>query len=70
VTTQDPPPLVPIWTVREMLEKVERRLEEVENQVDQMRSKMNIAIGAITVLGVTGVVNLITNIIQTPGVVK
>lgn len=59
-----------VWTVRDILEKLERRVEDLEKQVDALQSRMNYAVGGVAVIGVTAIVNLITNILQTPGVVK
>ena len=56
-----------VWTVRDILEKLEKRVEELEKQVDILQNRMNMAIGGITVIGLTGVVNLITNILQSSG---
>ncbi len=59
-----------VWTVRDILEKVEKRVEDLEKQVDSLQSRMNVAIGGVAVIGITAIVNLITNILQSPGVVS
>ncbi len=59
-----------VWTVREILEKVEERVKDLEKQVDSLQSRMNMAIGGVSIIGITAIVNLVTNILQTPGVVK
>ncbi len=70
MSAPDPPYQVPVWTVREIMERVERRVDELEKQVDAIQARVNWAIGGIAVIGVTAFANLITNIIQTPGVTK
>lgn len=66
----DPPFAVPVWTVREIMERVERRIDALETEVEQLKTRVNYATGGIAVIGVTAIVNVVTNIIQTPGVVK
>lgn len=49
---------------RAELQTINARMEKLSERLSKVEARMNTAIGGIGVLGVTAIVNLITNILQ------
>jgi tetrahydromethanopterin S-methyltransferase subunit G len=63
----DPPN---VWTTRDMIQDLRVRVDQLEQQVDKVMARMNMAVGGMVVLGSLALVNLVVNVIQTASGVK
>ena len=47
-----------------MIEDMRERVDKIEDQVDKIAARMNMAIGGIVALGSVALVNLAVNVVQ------
>ncbi len=52
------------------IERVNMRIDKLEDQVDRVAAKLNMIMGGVGALGIVALVNLATNIVQTAGGIK
>ena len=55
------------WSLTGYIRRMAEVQHELDKRLDKIENRINFAIGAIAVLGVTGIFNLITNILQSSG---
>lgn len=61
-------PVPSLWELlRQLQGEVQGDLSALEERVRKVETRMNIALGGIGVIGVTAIINLITNAVQTMG---
>jgi len=54
-------------SIREMVDRLTIRVEALEERLSRVEARINMALGGVGVIGVTAVVNTVTNVLQVKG---
>lgn len=54
-------------SIREMVDQLTQRVEHMQERLSRVEARINMALGGVAVIGITAIINVVTNVLQVRG---